>query len=115
MVEAWNRFKENRLNQGASDTEKLVLNRELIKSGDHEVKILLESQLEISILEKFESLLIQHLRKELDNTKIQIEKEVSDQVVTKNLYTSREKFEYMAQQNPALVEFKERLGLDFDF
>lgn len=105
-----------RIANKASDTEKLVLNRRLSKAeAEFNVKILLESQLEVSILEKFESDLIQFLRKTLDNTNVVIEREISEVELTKTLYTSRDKFEYMVQRNAALRDLQERLGLDFDY
>ena len=115
VIDAWKAFRKKRLESGASDTEKLVLDRRLEKTGDTQVTLFMESQLEISILDKFEQDLIQHLRKALDNTFVQIAKEVTEQESTRNLYTSKEKFEYMAQQNPVLRELKDRLGLDFEY
>lgn len=115
LQQAWEVFKQKRIADGASDTEMLVLHRNVVKSGECNAKIILESQLEISILEKFEQHLMKHFRQALENTSIQIEKEVSEQELTKSLYTSREKFDYMVQQNPALLVLKEKLGLDFDF
>ncbi len=93
----------------------LVLNRKVEKTGEHNVKIFLSSALEVSILERIEQDMVQHFRKELNNTLIQLEKEILEQETTKKLYTSKEKFEYMVQQNPALKDLKEKLGLDFDF
>lgn len=111
----WEAFKASRISNGATDTEKLVLDRKLEKSGDTTLKIWLESQLETSILDKFEGDLIRYFKKELDNTFIKLEREVSEQESSRNLYTSREKYEYMAKLNPALKEMKERLGLDFEY
>ncbi len=111
----WEKFKSARIEGGATDTEKLVLDRKVTKSGENNVKILLESQLETSILDKFEGDLVRFFKNELDNTNIQIEREVTEQESTRNLYTSREKYEYMAKLNPALREMKERLGLDFEY
>ncbi|MFY0606181.1 MAG: hypothetical protein JXR10_05670 [Cyclobacteriaceae bacterium] len=111
----WASFKEERLAQGASDTERLVLDRRLEKTDYDVITIYLESQLEISILEKCEPDLLQYLKKHLDNTVFSIQKEVTEIKSTKNLYTSREKFDYMVKQNPALQELKDKLGLDFDY
>ncbi|MEQ9307159.1 MAG: hypothetical protein RJQ14_24810, partial [Marinoscillum sp.] len=85
LEESWGNFKRERKKSGASDTEKLVLARRLEKSGDTSVKIFLESQLEVSILDKFEMDLIRHLKKELENTHIQLEKEVTEQDSSRNL------------------------------
>ncbi len=115
VQELWASFKKERLENGASDTEKLVLDRRLERTDEDVITIYLESQLEISILEKCEQDLSQYLKKHLDNTVFHIRKEVTEIKSTKNLYTSREKFEYMVQQNPALQELKDKLGLDFDY
>ena len=112
---AWEKFRDIRKKAGAADTEMLVLNRKVEKTGEHNVKIFLSSALEVSILERIEQDMVQHFRKELNNTLIQLEKEILEQETTKKLYTSKEKFEYMVQQNPALKDLKEKLGLDFDF
>lgn len=85
------------------------------KSGEHNIKILMESPLEASILDKFEADVIQFFRKKLSNTLIQMEREVREPEHKRQLYTSKEKYEYMSEQNPALRELKERLGLDFEY
>ncbi len=77
--------------------------------------IQLSSSLEISILERLEQGIVQFFRKELKNSLIQLQKEVSEQEKSKKLYTSKEKYDYMVEQNPALKDLKERLGLDFEF
>ncbi|MEQ8359074.1 MAG: hypothetical protein RH860_06270 [Cytophagales bacterium] len=33
----------------------------------------------------------------------------------KTVYTPQEKFDYLSQKNPALIELKKRLGLEFEF
>lgn len=115
LQEAWKAYLELRSSNGASDMELLVLNRTVGKSGQHNVKISLVSQLEVSILERMEQDLVQYFRRELKNTFILLEKEVKEQETTRKLYTSKDKYEYMVRQNPALKEMKERLGLDFEY
>ncbi|MEP0365872.1 MAG: hypothetical protein ABJN36_10330 [Cyclobacteriaceae bacterium] len=115
LQEAWISFKEKRTAEGVSEMEQLILNRPIRKSGEHNALISLASPLETNILERAEQYIVQHLRTELKNTLLLIEKEVKEQETTKKLYTSKDKFEYMAEQNPALKEMKERLGLDFDY
>lgn len=115
LQEAWLAFKEQRMTAGVGDMEQLVLNREIRKSGEHNIMISLASPLETNILERAEQGIVQYLRSALQNTLILLEKEVKEQELSKKLYTSKDKFEYMAEQNPALKEMKERLGLDFDY
>lgn len=104
-----------RMDNGASETERLVLQRRMEKGEGYGVRIFLESPLEKTILERMEVDLLRFFRTELRNTQIQLEKVVTEQSETQQLYTSREKFEYMASQNPKLRLLKEQLGLDFEY
>ena len=110
---AWKQFKENR--NGAGDTEKLILSREIKKGDNHEALIFLASQLEVSFLEKFETDLIQFLRNELKNDHLTLNRQVAQIEETKKLYTSKDIYDHMVKQNPKLAELKDRLGLDFDY
>ena len=115
LQEVWKAYKKESEMKGVSDTEMLVLNRPVKKSGENDVLIQLSSSLEISILERLEQGIVQYFRKHLRNSLILLQKEVSEQEKTKKLYTSKEKYDYMVEQNPALKDLKERLGLDFEF
>ncbi len=100
---------------GAGDAEKLVLSRELVKKAGNEITIMLGSQLEINILEKFEPDLVQHLRRELHNDLIFLTKSVKEQKEGQKLYTSQDKYDFMVKENPSLKALKEKLGLDFEY
>lgn len=115
LQQTWDRYQKIRLDNGASETERLVLQRRMEKGDGHTVRIFMESALEKSILERMEVDLLRFFRTELRNTQIQLEKAVTEQSETQQLYTSREKFEYMASQNPKLRLLKEHLGLDFEY
>ncbi len=95
--------------------ELLVLSREVSREGERNAKVTLASSLEINILERFEQEVVSYLRTTLKNTKLLLENEVKEQETSKKLYTSKDKFEYMASKNPALKDMKERLGLDFEY
>jgi DNA polymerase-3 subunit gamma/tau len=111
----WKKFGDSRLSNGAGDAEKLVLGRDLSKLEGNEISILLGSQLEINILEKFEQDLIQYLRKELENDLILLGKSVKEQMEGQKLYTSQDKYDFMVKENPSLKKLKEKLGLDFEY
>ncbi len=112
---AWTLFAETRAKLSMNDAEKLVLGRKLEKRKGNEVQIILDSQLEMSILEKVEQDLVQFMRKTLSNDHIFLTKSVQEQNETQMLYTSKDKYAYMVEQNPALSELKDRLGLDFEY
>ena len=115
LQETWVAFRSKRIEEKAGDMELLVLNRPIKKADENKLLISLASPLEVSILEKAEQNIVLYLRTELRNTKILIENEVLEQEISKKLYTSKDKFEYMVGINPALKEMKERLGLDFEY
>ena len=115
LIETWLHFAEMKVKQGAGDSEKLILSRELKKEGDRQVAIALRSELEVNILDRFELELVGFLRKELKNDHITIRKDIQQDDAPQKLYTSSDKYEYLLKQNPKLKELKERLGLDFEF
>jgi len=112
---AWKLFAETRAKLNMGDAEKLVLGRKLEKREGNEVQIILDSQLEMSILEKVEQDLVQFMRKTLSNDHIFLTKSVQEHSEKQMLYTSKDKYAYMVEQNPALQELKDRLGLDFEY
>lgn len=59
--------------------------------------------------------LMTFLREQLSNQSIQVIGEMSTVEEKEMLYTNREKFEFLVKKNPALMELKDRLGLDTDF
>lgn len=91
------------------------MSREVKKGENHDIVISLSSQLEGSFLDKFETELIVYLRAELNNDHISLKREVSQVAEVNKLYTSKDIFDHMVQQNPALQELKDKLGLDFNY
>ena len=112
---AWKEFKVKYMAEGAGNVEKLVLRRKLEKINEQSVRILLNSQLEVTLLEKFEKDLIHYFRIHLKNQFIQLVKSVPEQEEIRKLYTSKDKFDYMVSQNPALKLLKDKFELDFEY
>ena len=54
------------------------------------------------------------LRSALKNFGIEVSVRVDEKAVIKRPYTAIEKFQHMAQKNPALVDLKNKFNLDFD-
>ena len=55
------------------------------------------------------------LREKLKNNEITVVTRMEENGNKKMIYTSKEKFEHLAEKNPYLNELKDRLGLDWDF
>jgi DNA polymerase-3 subunit gamma/tau len=108
---AWDEFAEGRKNQMA---EYQIMKREYRYSHPI-ILITLTNPVEETLLDNFRRDLIQYLRETLKNADINIAVEMKESAGKKVLYTSKEKFEHLAEKNPYLNELKERLGLDWDF
>lgn len=110
---AWSKFQN--LDVERSSTEASVVKRKVRKLDGAEIEVGLTSSLEITIFERIELQAVSFLRKELQNDRIAIIKQVEEAEETKKLYTSKDIYEYMVQVNPAIQNLKEKLGLDFEY
>ncbi len=59
--------------------------------------------------------LLSYLRRELNNYKITLQTRISEANQNSKPYTDKEKFERMAEKNPALRKLKEELDLEIEF
>ena len=111
LTVAWNEYAELRKHQMA---EYHLLKREF--HFDHPViEVHLTNPVEETILDNFRREFIQFLRERLKNGELTIRSSVKEMTGRKVIYTSKEKFEHLAEKNPYLNELKDRLGLDWDF
>jgi len=115
VANVWKDFGEKRIGAGAGDAEKLVLSRKLDNKEGNEIVLHLGSQLERTILSKIEQELVRFLRKSLHNDLIVLKKEVAQEEATQKLYTSQDKYDHMVEQNPAIKNLKDKLGLEFEY
>ena len=83
--------------------------------SEDQVVLHLTNPVEEHILQNMKKQLTDHLRSKLHNTKLVVTGELKPSEGKKVIYTAREKFEHLAEKNPAIKELKERFGLDFDF
>jgi hypothetical protein len=54
------------------------------------------------------------LRKELQNTELQLTTVINYVADIKKLYTQREKFMHMAEKNPSINKLRQQLDLEID-
>jgi len=108
---AWQEFAEQRKKYQAE--YQLLTQPYDIK--DNKVILHLLSPVQETMLGNLRSELTAFLREKLKNSTILVVGELLQSDDKKMMYTSRDKFEYLLEKNPALREMKERLGLDPDF
>lgn len=79
------------------------------------ITLTLTSPLQDDLINDFRTEIVQYLRGELKNKKLNIATKVVKPDSKKMIYTPLEKFNYLAEKHPALLVLKEKLGLDPDF
>lgn len=110
----WTAFAKIRQQQNDSATEQLVLNRALTLNGTT-IHITLDNTLQVGYLTEVKPDLLGYLRDKLQNSQIQLEHTVTQQEVKKMIYSSQDKYNFMANKNPALHELRKVLNLEVDY
>jgi DNA polymerase III subunit gamma/tau len=96
-------------------SEYVILNREFTLNGTT-IHLEVDNEIQIDLLTTtLRTEALNFLRKELHNSTIHLEVVVSEQENTTLIYTQADKFKYLAEKNPALLELKSVLGLDYDY
>ncbi|TPE44016.1 DNA polymerase III subunit gamma/tau [Pontibacter mangrovi] len=93
-----------------------LLNRHYHIGPDNEIVLQLENHV---MMDQFTALrpdILRELKQQLGNRSIKLRAEVIEvQDDGRKLYTSADKFNYLAEKYPVLVDLKQRFGLDADF
>jgi DNA polymerase-3 subunit gamma/tau len=111
---AWYEFAENRRLQKNSTTEEIALRKEF-KLVDHSIEIALDNDHQLDALMGMRYDLLGFLKARFNAPKLDINPRVAPQEVNRLPYTPAEKFSFLAEKNPKLLELKQALGLDVDF
>ncbi|GAB4055284.1 DNA polymerase III subunit gamma/tau [Spirosoma litoris] len=114
LQEAWIAFARHRREKSDITTEQVVLNRDLVLDGTT-IHLKLDNTLQVDFLTELKPELLGYLRSELQNSQIKIEHEVVIQEVKKMIYSSQDKYNYLAEKNPALHELRKVLNLEVDY
>lgn len=98
-----------------SESDRFLLDRNIILQDNKAIQIELDNQLMADRLEKiYQKDLLDFLKKELKNQSIHLEVSIKKQEVKKRLYTSLDKFEHLAEKYPALNDLKDRFDLNIN-
>ncbi|AKD54141.1 DNA polymerase III subunit gamma/tau [Spirosoma radiotolerans] len=114
LIDVWRAFSKIRQQQNDSTTEQLVLNRDLVLDGTV-IHLTLDNTLQVGYLTDVKPDLMGYLRTELQNSQIQLEHKVMVQETKKMIYSSQDKFNFLAEKNPALHELRKVLNLEVDY
>ena len=110
----WLAFAKLRQQQNDSATEQMVLNRALTLN-DSIIHITLDNTLQVDYLIEVKPELLGYLRDKLQNSRIQLEHTVTRHEMKKMIYSSQDKYNFMADKNPVLHELRKVLNLEVDY
>jgi hypothetical protein len=93
----------------------LMSNYQPILAENFTIIVELESQLQLDMFNEFKNELLLFLRKKLDNKTITLSLKTHIVEETKGkIYTVEDKFKYLSQLNPSIINLKKQLNLDFE-
>jgi DNA polymerase-3 subunit gamma/tau len=95
--------------------EYTLLNRQYHVSEQNEITLHLENHVMMNQFTSLRPSLLAELKKELGNRSVKLKAEVIEVQDENKMYTSQDKFNYLADKYPMLVDMRQRLGLDMDF
>lgn len=114
LQQVWRELAEAR--KQISMSEFTILNRPIQADAQHIIRLPLENTVQLDQFNGFKPEFISALRQRTGYRSLSIQTEVTHQEQNAmRLYTSSDRFEYLAQKFPVLLEMKQKLGLDTDF
>ena len=115
LLRVWEEIKEEKRVQERM-TEYFVLNRPVTADDQHVIQLVVDNPIQEDQFNGFRAEFLADLRRRTGYPRLAVQVAVAQQAPTaRKLYTSTDKFEYLADKFPMLREMKQRLGLDADF
>ena len=114
LQSAWYEFAEKRRQLKNSTTEEIALRKEFRLDGTV-IEIILDNDHQFDAIQGMRYDLLGFLKGRFNESKLDIAPRVAPQEVSRLPYTPAEKFSYLAEKNPHLLDLKQALGLDVDF
>jgi DNA polymerase-3 subunit gamma/tau len=97
-------------------SEYFVLNRPVSANEEHLIELAVDNPIQVDLFNEMRTEFLGELRRRTRHPRLNVQVSLSTAAPTaRKLYTSSDKFEYLAEKFPALREAKQRLGLEADF
>ena len=115
LQKVWQQLADERRAQEKM-SEYTVLNRTVAADASHVITLTVDNPVQVTQFNDFRAEFTAELRRRTGHPGLTVQTEVATAAPTaRKLYTSNDKFAYLAEKYPALQEMKQRLGLDADF
>ena len=115
LQRVWQELAEERRAQDRM-SEFWVLNRPISANAEHHIELAVDNPIQVDQFNDMRVEFLADLRRRTGNPRLNVQPVVNTAAPTaRKLYTSTDKFEYLAERFPALREAKQRLGLEAEF
>lgn len=115
LQRVWREMAEERRAQDRM-SEYTLLNRPVAAGPDHRIELTVDNPVQEDQFNDIRTEFLAELRRRTGHPRLNVVPVVVQAAPTaRKLYTSNDKFEYLAERFPALREAKQRLGLEADF
>ncbi len=115
LQQVWREMAEERRAQERM-SEYTLLNRPVAAGPDHRIELTVDNPVQEDQFNEMRTEFLVELRRRTGHPRLNVVPVVAQAAPTaRKLYTSTDKFEYLAERFPALREAKQRLGLEADF
>jgi DNA polymerase-3 subunit gamma/tau len=115
LERVWKELAEERRAQDRM-SEFWVLNRAVTANEEHVIELAVDNPIQVDQFNEMRVEFLADLRRRTGNPRLNVLPSVTTAAPTaRKLYTSTDKFEYLAERFPALREAKQRLGLENEF
>jgi DNA polymerase-3 subunit gamma/tau len=115
LQRVWKEIAEERRAQDRM-SEFWVLNRPVTANAEHSIELAVDNPIQIDQFNDMRVEFLADLRRRTGHPRLNVQPVLTEAAPTaKRLYTTSDKFEYLAERFPALREAKQRLGLEADY
>ena len=111
---SWRKFAFNAKEDELGTLYTAMIARDPVIGENYEIKHTVDNDVQLGFIKTHETTLVGYLRKELNNWAIQLVIKEEETTAEGKLFSSKDKFDDMAERNPHLKTLRQRFKLDID-
>jgi DNA polymerase-3 subunit gamma/tau len=115
LQRVWREIADERRAQDRM-SEYFLLNRPVSANEEHQIELEVDNPIQVDLFNEIRTEFLGELRRRTKHPRLNVQVSMAVAAPSaKKLYTASDKFDYLAEKFPALLEAKQRLGLESDF
>lgn len=115
LMNKWNSYANKIKNEGKTNLHATLTKHKPELKANYVIELMIDNAVQEEVLSTEKMDLMDYLRAELNNYQIQLKTVLAKTESGNALYTTRDKFEKLAEKNPSLNKLKDLLNLDLDY